>query len=170
MTQYGERDGTVEILLLRHGIAAVARPGQPDAERALTGEGKQKLRSLFRRLRKAGVRPALILTSPYLRARQSAELAREVLAPEAMIVPAQALAPGSPPQEAWDEIRLYANQPSVLCASHEPLCSELAAFLLGAPGLQIDFKKGAIMRIDVEGSGARPRGTLKWLVSPKFSG
>lgn len=159
----------MEILLLRHGIAADARPRQADAERALTGEGKQKLRSLFRRLRKAGVRPALILTSPYLRARQSAELARELLAPQAMIVPAQALAPGSSPQEAWDEIRLYANQPSVLCSSHEPLCSELAAFLLGAAELHVDFKKGAIMRVDVEGSGPRPRSTLKWMVSPKVS-
>lgn len=159
----------MEILLLRHGIAADARPGQADAERTLTGEGKQKLQSLFRRLRKAGVRPALILTSPYLRARQSAELAREVLAPQAMIVPARALAPGSSPQEAWDEIRLYVNQPSVLCSSHEPLCSDLAAFLLGAAELHVDFKKGAIMRIDVEGSGARPSGTLRWMVYPRLS-
>jgi phosphohistidine phosphatase len=159
----------VEILLLRHGIAADARPGQPDADRALTGEGKQKLRALLRRLRKAGVRPALILSSPYLRARQTAEIAREILAPDAIIVPARALTPGASPQEAWDEIRLYSNQPSVLCASHEPLCSQLAAFLLGAPEINVDFKKGALMRIDVENSSPRPRGTLRWLVSPRLA-
>lgn len=159
----------MEILLLRHGIAADARPGQPDADRALTGEGKQKLRALLRRLRKAGVRPALILTSPYLRARQTAEIAREILAPEAIIVPARALTPGASTQDAWDEIRLYSNQPSVLCASHEPLCSQLAAFLLGAPELQVDFKKGALMRIDVESPSPRPRGTLRWLVSPRLA-
>lgn len=159
----------MEILLLRHGIAADARPGQPDAERPLTGEGKQKLRALFRRLHKAGVRPALILTSPYLRARQTADIAREMLAPGAMIVPARALAPGSAPQDAWDEIRLYANQPSVLCSSHEPLCSQLAGFLLGAPELAVDFKKGALMRIDVETASQRPRGTLRWLVSPRLA-
>jgi phosphohistidine phosphatase len=159
----------VEILLLRHGIAADARPGQPDADRALTGEGKQKLRALLRRLRKAGVRPALILSSPYLRARQTADIAREILAPDAIIVPARALTPGASPQEAWDEIRLYSNQPSVLCASHEPLCSQLAAFLLGAPELHVDFKKGALMRIDVESLSPRPRGTLRWLVSPRLA-
>jgi phosphohistidine phosphatase len=159
----------VEILLLRHGIAADARPGQADADRALTGEGKQKLRTLFRRLRKAGVRPALILTSPYLRARQTAEIARDELAPQAMIVPARALSPAATAQEAWDEIRLYANQPSVLCSSHEPLCSELAGFLLGAAELQIDFKKGAMMRIDLESTGARPRGVLKWMATPRLS-
>jgi len=165
-----EAEGSsVEILLLRHGIAADARPGQPDAERALTGEGKQKLRSLLRRLRKAGVRPALILTSPYLRARQTAELARDVLAPGAMIVPARALEPGSTPQQAWDEIRLYSNQPAVLCASHEPLCGQLAAFLLGAPELSVDFRKGAMMCIEVEGAGARPRGTLRWLAPPRLA-
>ena len=75
-----------------------ARPGQADADRALTREGKQKLRALLRRLARGGVRPALILTSPYLRARQSAEIARDVLAPDAMIVPARALSPGSTPQ------------------------------------------------------------------------
>ncbi|MCS7044329.1 MAG: phosphohistidine phosphatase SixA [Bryobacteraceae bacterium] len=159
----------MEILLLRHGIAEDARPGQPDADRALTREGKQKLRTLLRRLARAGVRPALVVTSPYLRARQTAEIARDVLAPDAMIVPARALAPGSTPQEAWEEIRLYANQPSVLCASHEPLCSELAAFLLGAPGLGIDFKKGALMRIDLDGAGPRPRGTLRWFVIPRLA-
>lgn len=159
----------MEILVLRHGIAEDARPGQADADRALTKEGKQKLRALLRRLAKAGVRPSLVLTSPYLRARQTAEIARDVLAPEAMIVPARALAPGSTPQEAWEEIRLYSNQPSVLCASHEPLCSELAGFLLGAPGLRIDFKKGALMRIDVESSGPRPGGALRWFVIPKLA-
>lgn len=159
----------MEILLLRHGIAADARPGQPDADRALTGEGKQKLRTLLRRLRKAGVRPSLILSSPYLRARQTAEIACDILAPGAIIVPARALTPGASPQEAWDEIRLYANQPSVLCASHEPLCSQLAAFLLGAPELNVDFKKGALMRIDVDSISPRPRGTLRWLVSPRLA-
>lgn len=159
----------MEILLLRHGIAADARPGQPDAERALTGEGKQKLRALLRRLRKAGVRPSLILTSPYLRARQTAEIAREILAPDAILVPARALSPGAAPQEAWDEIRLYANQPSVLCASHEPLCGLLAGFLLGSPEFSVDFKKGAMMRIDVEPASSRPRGVLRWLVSPRLA-
>lgn len=158
----------MEILLLRHGAAADPRPGQPDAERPLTGEGKQKLRALFRRLHKAGVRPALILTSPYLRARQTAEIARELLAPDAMIVPARALTPEKAPEQAWDEIRLYANQPSVLVASHEPLCSQLAAYLLGALELSVDFKKGAMMRIDVASAGPHPRGTLKWLVSPRL--
>jgi phosphohistidine phosphatase len=159
----------VEILLLRHGIAEDARPGQADADRALTREGKQKLRALLRRLARAGVRPSLVLTSPYLRARQTAEIARDVLAPEAMIVPARALAPGSTPQEAWEEIRLYSNQPAVLCSSHEPLCSELAAFLLGAPGLRIDFKKGALMRIDTEGASPRPGGALRWFVIPRLA-
>lgn len=159
----------MEILLLRHAVAAEARPGQADAERPLTAEGKQKLQALLRRLRKAGVRPALILTSPYLRARQSAEIARGILAPDAILVPARALAPGSAPQEAWDEIRLYADQPSVLCASHEPLCSQLAAFLLGAPEMAVDFKKGAVMRIDVESASPRPKGALRWLVSPRLA-
>jgi phosphohistidine phosphatase SixA len=52
---------------------------------------------------------------------------------------------------------------------HNPLFDSLAAFLLGAPNLKIDFKKGAIMRIDLESFGAQPRGILCWYLTAKLS-
>jgi phosphohistidine phosphatase len=72
-------------------------------------------------------------------------------------------------EDAWDEIRIHGDHAQVLCASHEPLCGALAGYLLRSPSLEIDFKKGALLRIDVESAAPRPRGVLKWMLSPKLA-
>ena len=54
----------VSIYLLRHAIAEDARPGMSDRERALTDEGRERLRRVLKRARAAGVVPSLILSSP----------------------------------------------------------------------------------------------------------
>jgi len=158
----------VQIYLLRHGIAEDAAAGVRDAERALTPEGKRRLRAMLRRARTAGVEPSLILTSPYRRARETAELARAALARNALLVGSDALTPMADPAAAWDELRIHADEEQVLCASHEPLCGRLAAYLLRSPELTLEFKKGAMVRIDVERAGPRPRGVLKWMLAPRL--
>jgi phosphohistidine phosphatase len=158
----------VQIYLLRHGIAEDAAAGVRDAERALTPEGKRRLRAMLRRARTAGVEPSLILTSPYRRARETAELARAALARNALLVGSDVLTPMADPAAAWDELRIHADEEQVLCASHEPLCGRLAAYLLRSPELTLEFKKGAMVRIDVERAGPRPRGVLKWMLAPRL--
>ncbi len=162
-------DGPLQIYLLRHGIAEDAPAGKRDGGRALTAEGRKKLRGILKCVKEAGVAPGLILTSPYVRALQTAELAQAGLSPEAMIARTQALTPDADPQDAWEEIRLHRDQAQILCSSHEPLCGRLTAHLLQCPELQIDFKKGAIVRIDAENFGPRPKGVLKWMLSPKLA-
>ena len=159
----------MEIYILRHGIAEEARAGQPDAERSLTPEGKKKLRNVLRAAREAGVSPSLILTSPYRRALQTAQLAAEILGYKGDLVRASVLEPGSDPRAVWDEIRVHKDEPQILLAGHEPLFSALTAFLLGCPELQIDFKKGALACVEMEHSGHEPHGTLKWLLIPKLA-
>ena len=148
----------MEIYLLRHGVAEDAPSGKKDAERALTPEGRKKLRAVLKRAQSSGFKPEVILTSPYMRARQTAEIARTVLAPGALIAETRALTPMVRPEEAWDEIRIYGDHAQLLCSSHEPLCGALAGYLLRSPALEIDFKKGTLMRIDVESGAPRPRG------------
>ncbi|MBI4891414.1 MAG: histidine phosphatase family protein [Acidobacteria bacterium] len=159
----------MQIYLLRHGIAEDAPLGKRDAERALTLDGKKKLRGVLRRAKEAGVSPHIILSSPYLRALETAEIARSVLAPHAQIVRCQALVPSARPEEAWAEIRLHRDETQVMCSSHEPLCSFLASYLLRSPSLEIDFKKGALLRVDVESAAAHPRGILRWMLAPKLA-
>ena len=130
----------MEIYLLRHGIAEDGHPGQADAERQLTDEGKEKLRRVLKRARSADVKPGVILSSPYRRAGETAAIAAEVLDYKGKVVETSALLPDAAPQEMWEEMRSRGNESAVLLASHEPLMSTLAAFLLGCPGLQVDMK------------------------------
>lgn len=160
----------LEVYLQRHGVAEESSPGGRDSDRALTPEGKRKLRSVLRAAKKAAVRPALILTSPYKRAVQTAELAAQVLTCPGGVLQTDALKPGASPQEAWAEIRAHSHARRILLTGHEPLFSQLAAHLLDSPGLRIDFKKGAILRIDFEPAGAAPRGELKWMITPSTAG
>ena len=160
----------MEIYLLRHGIAENGAPGKPDSERALTAEGRQKLRRVLARARDAGVEPETILSSPYRRALETAEEAVESLGYGGKIVQTTALVPDAPPQAVWGEIRARKAENSVLLASHEPLMSSLLAFLLNCPTLQADFKKAGLARVDCDRFGPEPYGVLKWILTPATAG
>jgi len=156
----------MQIYLLRHGIAEDAKPGQPDTERALTDEGRDKLRRVLKRARTADLDPSLILASPYRRAIETAAVAAEVLAYKGEIVRTSALVPEASPSDAWEEIRHRKDERAILLASHEPLMSSLVAFLLDSPALHVDMKKAALVRIDCDRFGPKAAGVLKWMLTP----
>jgi phosphohistidine phosphatase len=160
----------VQIYLLRHGIAEDGGAGLPDSERALTNEGKKRLRDVVERAASAGVSPDLILSSPYRRAMETARIAAELFRHKKEILSTQALIPPSGPGDVWQEIRVHKDSASLLLVGHEPLFGMLAAYLLGTPELHIDFKKGAIVTIELPEIGVRPRGILKWMLTPKLAG
>lgn len=160
----------MEIYLLRHGIAEDAAPGMRDADRALTPKGRKKLQDVLERAREAGVKPSIVLTSPLLRARQTAEIAAEVFGYTDALIATDALLPESSPQKVWDEIRLHKDAAQLLLSSHEPLCGSVYRFLLSSPNLLVDVKKGSIGRIDMDRIGLQPRGVLKWLITPATAG
>jgi phosphohistidine phosphatase len=155
------------IYVLRHAIAEASRPGCPDATRALTPSGMRKLRAVLCRARDAGVSPAVILTSPYTRAKETAEAAAEILSCRKVII-SRALLPTSSPGHVWKDISEIAAS-SVLIAGHEPLLGQFVAFLLNCPAFELDLKKGALVRLDVAVSEARPHGILKWMLTPKLA-
>jgi len=156
----------MQIYVLRHGIAEEARPGHADSERALTSEGRDKLHRVLKHARSAGVAPGVILSSPYRRAVETADVAVEVLGYEGKVVRTRALVPDASPFDVWEELRSRSEERSILLASHEPLTSSIVAFLLDSPALQVDMKKGALVRIDCDGFGPKPRGILKWMLTP----
>ncbi len=159
----------MDIYLLRHGIAEDVRPGMSDSDRALTREGRDKLRRVLKRAQEAGVTPTLILSSPLRRAVETAEIAAESLAYAGTIVRTSALVPNASPGAAWDEIRSRSGEDSILLASHEPLMSSLLAYLLAVPALQADFKKGALARVFCASTGPAPGCVLKWLFTPALA-
>ncbi len=159
----------MEIYILRHGIAEEGKAGGRDPDRRLTPAGKEKLRGVLQLARQGGVKLELILTSPYIRAVETADIAAEEFSYKSSVLTTDALVPGSEPQQVWEEIRVHANAASVLLAGHEPLLSALVAYLLNSPALEVDMKKGALVRVDVEQFGPAPRGVLRWMLVPKLA-
>jgi len=159
----------MEIYILRHGAAEEPQSGQPDADRPLTPDGRKKLRNVLRTANSAGVEPSLILTSPYKRALQTAQIAAEILEYKGELLRTKALEPGAAPKTVWDEIRVHKDEPRILLVGHEPLFSRLTAHLLGSPNLQVEFKKGAIACIELERFPAEPHGVLRWLLTSKLA-
>jgi phosphohistidine phosphatase len=159
----------MEIYLLRHGIAEDRAPTGRDADRRLTEEGKEKLRRVLERVHAARVQPEAILSSPLKRAIETAEIAARQLGFEGKIERIDELKPDSTPQRIWDAIRERRGCPSVLLTGHDPLFSSTVSFLLGSTRNMIHFRKGAIVRIDVEGLGPVPAGVLEWMLPPRLA-
>jgi phosphohistidine phosphatase len=158
----------MRIYLLRHGIAEDAGPRTPDAKRELTDKGREKLSGVLRLAKQAGVQPELVLSSPLVRAIQTAELARKVLEVESPVHETPALTPEGPPQKVWEELRGFRNLEDMLLAGHEPLLGELAGFLLGVPALQVHMTKAALVCIEMESFRGEPHGVLNWMITPKL--
>ncbi len=159
----------MEIYLLRHGIAEDRSKSGRDADRRLTDEGREKLRRVLERAHSAGVSPSLILSSPYKRAIETAEIAARELGYDGKIVRVDCLTPESSPPAVWMEIVSHRHEPAVLLAGHEPLFSAIIAYMLGSSHAMVNFKKAALVRIDVDSFGAEPAGVLQWMLTAKIS-
>jgi phosphohistidine phosphatase len=159
----------MQVYILRHGIAEDVKPGGNDSDRALTNEGRKKLREVLRLAEKADVVPSLILTSPYVRAVQTAEAVIEVLGYANDLLRTEALVPSADPRDIWEEMRVHQGVMQLMLVGHEPMMSKLVAFLLNSPGLMVDVKKGALLRVDIDTFGLQPRGVLKWMAVPKLA-
>lgn len=158
----------MKIYILRHAVAETRRPNLSDRNRRLTPAGLQELNEVVRGLRRLKVQPDIILASSYRRAWDTAVVAARLLTPHKRPIEFDALKPSGSPTRIWLELKQYATQRSVMVVGHEPLLTELAAFLLNTPHLTINLKKSGFIRIDVSAVRAnRPGGTLRWLLTSR---
>ncbi|MDQ6676494.1 MAG: phosphohistidine phosphatase SixA [Acidobacteriota bacterium] len=160
----------MKLYLLRHAIAHERGAGQRDADRELTKEGREKLSAVLKIAARSGVTPSRILTSPYLRARQTAEIARDALGSEEALYETGTLTPESSPQMVWNELGDHRKEESLLLVSHDPLLSNLVPFLLNAPALQFHFRKAAIVAMEIGNFAGEPDALLEWVLTPKLAG
>ena len=108
-----------------------------------------------------------VLPSPLVRARETAQLLAARLKPKPAIAEIDALAPGGRHQAIVEAIKSHSKRHRRLAlVGHEPDLGELAARLLGARG-QVEFKKGGVCLIEVDGATPGGPGTLRWLLTPK---
>lgn len=157
----------MEIYVLRHGEAEAREPGVRDAERALTRRGTRDVRAVLKLASRAMDAPELILASPLRRAQETAAVAATFF-PDAPLTLTDRLKPSASAEAMWKEACQDPGLSRVLLIGHEPHLSRLIALLLDAP-VKVDFKKGALIRIDCAGRLGPPRGRLRWLITPKLA-
>ncbi len=167
----------MEVYLLRHGIAAGLGEGgvMRDADRALTGEGREKMREEAAGMRKLGLAFDYIFTSPYLRTRQTTQaVAEEFDFDNDRIIVIDSLAAGRPfAQGRQRTAEVFADLGAhdferALIVGHQPDMSEMTSILLsGAGGVNLEFKKGALCAIELSSLPPRSPGVLLWLMTPK---
>jgi len=159
----------VDLYIVRHAIAV--ERGDPafltDDDRPLSPEGIHKFRLAARGLSELGLKLERIVTSPLLRARQTAEILKEVVAKRAELNTAKELRPETPFETTLEAVNRYQND-SIAVVGHEPHLSGLTSFLLVGGGelAAIEFKKGAVARLIFPDRPAGGTATLEWLIQP----
>jgi phosphohistidine phosphatase len=158
-----------ELYLIRHGLAAERGDSYPDdAKRPLTSRGIQRMKRAGKALVAMDVAFDVILTSPLVRTRQTAEAVASAFREPPPIVNAPSLAPGGTHNAIVDELAKQSHRRKrIAIVGHEPGIGELAARLLGLRK-SIEFKKGAICRIDVTALPPTGNGQLKWFLTPRI--
>jgi phosphohistidine phosphatase len=130
----------VRLFIVRHAEAAA---GQPDDLRTLTEQGREQARRLGRRFADDGIQPDAVLSSPLLRARETAAEIAQAVGVEAE--PDERLAPGAEP----DDVRAAASGrgETVVVVGHQPDCGRAAAVLSGGP--EPAFPPGGVFAVEV---------------------
>jgi phosphohistidine phosphatase len=162
----------IRIYLVRHGIAIDPedRGALPDDSRPLTAKGRRRFRRAARAFARLGEPPEFIFTSPLVRAAQTAEILAGALKQSEVGVLEDLRPEGGVGKLLAEVGRRVKDGQSAALVGHDPLMSELVAVLgdVPKPDLErIDFRKGAIVRIDVgELPGARPT-QPRWSMKPR---
>lgn len=158
-----------QLYVMRHGIA-VARgdPNFPDdGRRPLTPEGQKKLKDIAKGLFRLGLCVDAVISSPLVRAAETAKIVAEVLSPGITVELSDHLKPGGSIQTLMTSLGKREDHRSVLLVGHEPDLSDAVARLIGNARANFQFKKGGCCRIDFEKFPPRPPGKLVWWLTPR---
>jgi len=157
-----------ELYVVRHDIAEERGDEWPDdSKRPLTDEGMHRMRRASRALARVGISVDVVLTSPLIRTRQTAEVFASAFSSRPAVVNIDALAPDGSAAAVLVELEKYSKKKRIAMVGHEPGVGDLGAHLLGMRQ-PMAFKKGAVCRIDVDSLPPKGPGALRWFLSPKI--
>jgi len=161
----------MELYILRHGIAADRGSNEyaSDSQRPLTSDGVKKLRRTVSAMQSLDLSFELILSSPYVRARQTAELVAEGLGLMRALELSSVLEPGADLEALIADLASRKkNVDRILLVGHEPMLSSLISLLLsGEEDLEITLKKGGLCKLVIRTISPGRCATLEWLLTPK---
>ena len=157
------------VILVRHAIAEERNPTrwEDDAKRPLTPAGKKRFRKTARGLVPLVPRGAVVLTSPFVRARETAELLAATAKLRLPIV-CEELASGQPEKEAFKMLAARREKYTIL-VGHEPHLGRLLAAALAGDGARfnVQFKKGGAACVEFRGRIVPGQARLHWFLPPK---
>jgi phosphohistidine phosphatase len=159
-----------ELYVMRHGLAVAHGSVRfsDDAQRPLVPEGKEKMREIAEGLKRIGFEVDWIVTSPLVRAAETAGIIAESLASSVPVDVCDAMRPGGSPEDLLAFLAKRPNLRRVLVVGHEPDLSELAARLIGAGGhANLAFKKGGCCMISFDDFPPKSPGQLVWWLTPR---
>lgn len=158
----------MDCVLIRHGIAV--EPNEWDGEEAhrpLTDKGRTRTKQVAQGLAALDIAPTVIVSSPFARAHETAEILQRALDSKTSIQLCEELVPGGQPEKVLALLATFAEEDCVLCVSHEPLLGALAGLMLaGKPLSGLAFRKagGCLIRFtEIPKAG---RGQLDWWMRP----
>jgi len=160
----------MNLFILRHGIAEeCVLPDFDDANRKLTAKGRSRLKKITAAMRKMELSFDLILTSPYLRAAQTAQIVANELKLKKQLQTADELMPDGNVKKLIARVTKLKPAPrNLLLVGHEPCLSQLIALLVGGNDkAAIDLKKGGLGKLELKSLSFGRCATLAWLLTPK---
>ncbi len=149
----------MKLYFVRHGEAEDLAP--TDHARALTENGKERVKKSAQVLKRLGITPKKIYSSPRIRAKQTAEIIAEALDMEVTF--AEEVNFGFDTSNVKTFLQSLKSKDEVMFVGHNPDMSQIVHKLTGA---SLSMKKGGLARIDMINAKAR-RGELVWLIAPK---
>jgi phosphohistidine phosphatase len=163
----------VEIYIVRHGDAIDRNHPSitSDEMRELTDEGREEIDLMARLLVHLGVQPDLILTSPLIRARQTAEIITKVTGAKTRASVSDELAPGGSMAGVLNDILSHGRPPQTLLTGHMPGVGAMVGYYVwGSSDIVLPFRTGQICRIDLPDTTPAPGfGDLRWAIPPRIA-
>src|SRR5258705_10174232 len=162
-----EAGHSMELYVVEHGIAVEGGQGIPDEWRPLTEKGRRRFQRTARAFGKLGRKLDLILSSPLIRAVQTAEILAGETEPAEVAILAE-LDPKFDVESARNAIAARAGKAkAVAVVGHEPQLSSVLAMLAGVPREEIELESGSIVRLDVSGLADGAVADPRWWLKPK---
>jgi len=160
----------MQLYIVRHGIAIDREDPQcpPDPERFLTDEGMEKSKEVAKGVAEIGAVPDLMLSSPYLRAVQTAEIFASALEQNKQkIRKTDLLLPGADPMQLFRELAREKQASAVFIFGHAPHLDDLIATAIGSKHHVTALKKAGVALVELRRM-VPPSGELVWLATPKL--
>jgi phosphohistidine phosphatase len=157
---------TMRVYFMRHGDAGDKRAWQGiDADRPLSSLGIERTIAAAEHFAHTGFRPTRILTSPLVRALQTAQVVADVLDVSDLVEVDRRLSPSFDMRAFRNILKENADEERLLLVGHDPSFSMVIEAAMG--GGSIILKKGGVARLDIE-SLSRASGHLAWLDAPSL--